>query len=280
MLDFLDIPYRPVKPRQSGITHVIDRGIGLHTLEDTLETCAEFIDIVKLGWGTGYVTANLEDKIAAYQTAGVPICFGGTLMEAVIAQGKLGEFRRLLERLNIQHVEISSGVLAMSIEEKVGYIRELAQDFIVLSEVGRKDANAVVDPVHWVQEIEAELDAGAWKIITESRESGTVGLCNQTGEVRMELVEEIVNQVDPDQLIFEAPKKRQQVCLIKQFGSNVNLGNIAIGDIIPLETLRLGLRGDTLSDFHLEPTALDECVQFGPNIFSQVSAMHQVVGVR
>lgn len=251
MLDFLDLPYRPERPRQMGITHVIDRGIGLRALEDMLATCTEFIDIVKLGWGTGYVTANLSAKISVYQAAGIPVCFGGTLMEAAIAQGRLDACRRRLEQLGIHHVEISSGVLEMSLEEKTGYIRELARDFIVLSEVGSKDADAVVAPYRWLDEIEAELDAGAWKVIAEARESGTVGLYRKSGEVRMGLVEEITTRVNPDKLIFEAPRKSQQVWFIKQFGSNVNLGNVAPYDIIPLETLRLGLRGDTLAMFHL-----------------------------
>jgi len=251
MLNFLDLPSRPSKPRQVGITHVIDRGIGLRALEDMLETCAEFIDIVKLGWGTGYITANLKAKIAAYQAAGIPVCFGGTLTEAAIAQGKLDAFRRTLERLGIHHVEFSTGVLEMSIEEKARYIHELAKDFTVLSEVGSKDADVVVAPYRWLEEIEAELSAGAWKVIAEARESGTVGLYRKTGEVRMGLVEEITSRVDPGRLIFEAPQKRQQVWFIKQFGPNVNLGNIATNDVIPLETLRLGLRGDTLRDFHL-----------------------------
>jgi phosphosulfolactate synthase len=261
MLDFLDLPPRPKKPRQKGITHVIDRGMGLRALEDMLDTCAEFIDIAKLGWGTGYVTANLETKIAAYQAAGIPVCFGGTLTEVAIAQGQLDALRRTLERLEIRHIEISTGVLEMSLEEKTGYIHELAKDFVVLSEVGSKDADVVVAPYRWLEEIEAELAAGAWKVIAEARESGTVGLYRKTGEVRMGLVEEIVSRVDPGKLIFEAPRKAQQVWFIRQFGPNVNLGNIATGDVIPLETLRLGLRGDTLRDFHLEQKPLDECVQ-------------------
>jgi len=260
MLDFLDLPSRPERPRQSGITHVIDRGMGLRALEDMLETCAEFIDIVKLGWGTGYVTSNLEAKIAAYQVAGIPVCFGGTLTEVAIAQGQLDAFRRNLEWFKIRHVEISTGVLEMSIEEKTDYIRELAKDFVVLSEVGSKDANVVVAPYRWLEEIEAELAAGAWKVIAEARESGTVGLYRKTGEVRMGLVEEIISRVDPGELIFEAPKKAQQVWFIKQFGPNVNLGNIATNDVIPLETLRLGLRGDTLGDFHPGRRPIEECV--------------------
>jgi phosphosulfolactate synthase len=218
-----------------------------------LDSCAEFIDIVKLGWGTGYVTANLEDKIAAYQAAGVPVCFGGTLLEAVITQNRVDAFKRTLARLDIRHVEFSTGVLEMPLAEKVRYIRDLSKDFIVLSEVGCKDANAVVSPSVWREEIEAELEAGAWKVITEARESGTVGLYCKTGEVRTSLLDEILAGIDPDRLIFEAPQKSQQVWFIKKFGSNVNLGNIAPIDVIPLETLRLGLRGDTLHHFHIAP---------------------------
>jgi phosphosulfolactate synthase len=252
MLNFLDLPPRAEKPRQNGITHVIDRGMGLRLLEDMLDTCADFIDIVKLGWGTGYITANLKEKISVYQAANIPVCFGGTLTEAIIAQRKLGEFRRILESLNIGHVEISSGVLELSIKEKTRIIRQLAQDFVVLSEVGSKDVEAVVAPYRWVNEIEAELEAGAWKVIAEARESGTVGLYRQTGEVRMGLVEEICTRVSPDSMIFEAPLKPQQVWFVEQFGPNVNLGNIASDDVIPLETLRVGLRGDTLGLFHLK----------------------------
>jgi phosphosulfolactate synthase len=264
MLDFLSLPYRPEKPRHTGITHVIDRGIGPRALDDMLSTSVEFIDIVKLGWGTGYVTANLKDKVATYQAAGIPVCFGGTLTEAVIAQGQLNAFRRTLERLNIQHVEISTGVLELSLKEKTDYIRELSRDFVVLSEVGSKDTEVVVAPYRWLNEIEAELEAGAWKVIAEARETGTVGLYRKNGEVRSGLVEEIITRVDPSHMIFEAPQKQQQVWFIKQFGPNVNLGNIAPGDVIPLETLRLGLRGDTLRDFHLEQQLSEERVQSIP----------------
>ena len=254
MLDFLDLPERSVKPRPCGITHVIDRGMGLNALEDILDTCSEFIDIVKLGWGTGYVTRThtLKAKIDAYKTAGIPVCFGGTLTEVVLVQGKLEAYRDVLFELGITHVEVSSGVVDLSIKAKAVIIRQLALNFVVLSEVGSKDVDAVVAPYRWANEIESDLEAGAWKVIMEARESGTVGLYRSTGEVRMGLVEEIVSRVPPTSLIFEAPQKAQQVWFIEQFGSNVNLGNIASDDVIPLETLRLGLRGDTLGMFHLK----------------------------
>jgi phosphosulfolactate synthase len=251
MLDFLTFPEREPKPRQRGLTHVIDKGMGLRQVEDLLETSAEFIDIVKLGWGTGYVTANLGAKLAAYRVAGIPLCFGGTLLEVALAQGKFDDFRRTMSSLGIGHVEVSSGVLDISPDDKCDYIRELAKDFVVLSEVGSKDVDAVVAPYRWVEEVRAELEAGAWKVIGEARESGTVGLFRATGEVRSGLIDELVAHIDPNDMIFEAPRKPQQVWFIKQLGPGVNLGNIAPEEVIPLETLRLGLRGDTLRLFHL-----------------------------
>jgi phosphosulfolactate synthase len=252
MLDFLQLPTREPKPRRTGLTHVLDKGLGLRQMQDLLETGGEFIDIVKLGWGTGYVTRNLADKIAAYQKADLPVCFGGTLLEVAIAKGKFDEYRKMVRRLGLTHVEFSTGVLEMEIEKKLDYVRQLARDFVVLAEVGSKDAQAVVAPFRWVEEIKAFLKAGAWKVIAEARESGTVGLYRQTGEVRSGLVDEIVTSIDPDQLIFEAPQKNQQVWFLKQFGPSVNLGNIAPDEVIPLETLRLGLRGDTMPDFQLQ----------------------------
>lgn len=251
MLDFLDLPTRDPKPRQRGMTHVLDKGLGIRQVQDMLETAGEFIDILKLGWGTGYVTRNLANKIAIYQEAGIPVCFGGTLLETAIAQGKLDDYCRTVQRLGLTHVEFSTGVLEMEIEQKADYVRRLAKDFIVLAEVGSKDASAEIDPFRWVEEIQALFQAGAWKVIAEARESGTVGLYRQSGEVRSGLVEEIAENFGPDRLIFEAPQKHQQVWFIKQFGSSVNLGNIAPDDVIPLETLRLGLRGDTMPDFQM-----------------------------
>jgi phosphosulfolactate synthase len=252
MLDFLQVQAREPKPRQTGLTHVLDKGLGIRQIQDLLETGGEFIDILKLGWGTGYVTCNLTDKIAAYQKAGVTVCFGGTLLEVAIAQGKFDDYRRATQRLGLNHVEFSTGVLEMEIEKKADFVRKLAQDFVVLAEVGSKDVNVVVAPFRWVEEIKVLLQAGAWKVIAEARESGTVGLYRQTGEVRSGLVDEIIANFSPDQLIFEAPQKHQQVWFLKQFGPSVNLGNIATDDVIPLETLRLGLRGDTMPDFQLQ----------------------------
>jgi phosphosulfolactate synthase len=192
MLNLLRIQPREPKPRQAGLTHVLDKGLGVRQVQDMLETAGEYIDILKLGWGTGYVTRNLADKIAVYRQAGISVCFGGTMLEIVIAQGKFDEYRRTLRSLGLDHVEFSSGVLEMEVEKKAEFVRKLAEDFVVLAEVGSKDVNAEVTPARWVQEIKVLLEAGAWKVIAEARESGTVGLYHRTGEVRSGLVDEIV----------------------------------------------------------------------------------------
>lgn len=252
MLNFIEVTPRNTKPRQVGLTHVLDKGLGIRQVQDLLETAGEYIDILKLGWGTGYVTRNVEEKIAEYQRAGVSVCFGGTFMEIAIAQGKFDDYRRAVQKMGLTQVEFSTGVLEMGVEQKAEYVRQLAQDFTVLAEVGSKDASTVVAPYRWVEEIKALLEAGAWKVIAEARESGTVGLYRQTGEVRSGLVDEIIAGINPEKLLFEAPQKHQQVWFLKQFGQFVNLGNIATDDVIPLETLRLGLRGDTMKEFQLD----------------------------
>lgn len=249
MLDFLQLPDRQPKPRQTGLTHVLDKGLGMRQMQDLLETAGEFIDIVKLGWGTGYITCNLPDKVSAYRQAGIPVCLGGTLLEVAIQQGKFEEYCRTAQRLGLTHVEFSTGVLELSLEQKADYVSKLARDFVVLAEVGSKDAQAEVSAPRWVEEIQALLQAGAWKVIAEARESGTVGLYCQAGEVRSGLVGEITAKNSPDRLIFESPRKHQQLWFLRQFGPSVNLGNIAADEVISLETLRLGLRADTVRDF-------------------------------
>ena len=251
MLNFLELPQRMGKPRHTGITHVIDRGIGLRQVRDLLESCGDIIDILKLGWGTGYMTANLADKLRLYREFGIPTCFGGTLFEIAVMQDKFDEFRSMLESFGMTHVEVSTGIIELTLEEKAHYIQELAQDFVVLSEVGSKDAEKVIPPYQWIQMMQSELDAGAWKIVAEARESGTAGICGSNGEVHVGLIDEIVTQIDPNTILFEAPQKSQQVWFIKGFGPQVNLGNIAVDDVIALETLRTGLRADTATLFHL-----------------------------
>jgi len=235
-------------PRQAGLTHVMDKGLGPRAVEDLLETAGDFIDIVKLGWGTGYVTRNLERKLELYRAAGKAVVCGGTFLEAVWAKGKMDEYRRWLTEHGFTHVEISDGAIEFPRERKLEVIADFARDFTVLSEVGSKDAEVVFAPYQWVEWIKEELEAGAWKVITEARESGTAGIFRPTGEMRTGLVDEIVHEVDFHDLVFEAPTKAAQAWFIKQLGPGVNLGNIPPEEVIPLETLRLGLRADTLKE--------------------------------
>lgn len=250
MLDLFNTPQRSPKPRDTGVSHVIDKGLGLRQVEDLLSTCSGYIDIVKLGWGTGYVTQNVADKIAAYRDAGIPVCFGGTLLEVAILQGRFDAYRGMVRDFGVTHVEISNGVIDLPMKEKAKYIRELAKEFTVLSEVGSKDSEKIIPPFRWVELIQSDLDAGAWKVICEARESGTVGLYFGSGEVRAGLIDEIIAKVDPADLIFEAPQRAQQCFMVRKLGAEVNLGNIATTDVIGLETLRLGLRADTMPQFH------------------------------
>jgi phosphosulfolactate synthase len=248
---FLDLPQRPGKPRDEGLTHVIDKGMNIRDIEGMFDTAGQFVDIVKLGWGTSYVTNNLEKKIALYRSFETPVVCGGTLFEAVYARGRLDEFKSWLVEQRFSHVEISDGTLDIPRERKLELIEEFGQEFVVLSEVGSKDSEVNIAPYLWVQWIKEELDAGAWKVITEGRESGTAGIYRPTGEMRTGLIDEIVHDVAVGDLIFEAPTKASQAWFVKQFGPNVNLGNIPPEEVIPLETLRLGLRGDTLKEILL-----------------------------
>ncbi len=242
-----NIPERTSKPRESGLTMVMDKGLSCRQVEDFLEVSADKTDIVKLGFGTSSVTPNLKDKIKIYRDAGIPIYFGGTLFEAYVIRGQFDDYKKLLDRYQITHTEVSDGSIEISEEEKCGYIRSLAKDFTVLSEVGSKDAEKIIPPYKWIAMMKAEIEAGAWKVIAEARESGTVGIFRNSGEVRSGLIEEILQHIPLDTILWEAPQKVQQVWFMTLYGHNVNLGNIAPNEVIPLETLRLGLRGDTFN---------------------------------
>lgn len=244
-----NIPERTVKPRQTGFTMVMDKGLSPREVEDFLAVGGEYVDVVKLGWATSYVTPNLKDKLKIYKEAGIPTYFGGTLFEIFIVRKQFDDYRRVLDKYDMTYAEVSDGSLEMNHEEKCNYIRTLSQQVTVLSEVGSKDDQKIIPPYKWIALMQAELDAGAWKVIGEAREGGNVGLFRSTGEVRSGLVEEILTKIPFEKIIWEAPQKAQQVWFIKLLGSNVNLGNIAPNEVIPLETIRLGLRGDTFSDF-------------------------------
>jgi len=239
-------PKRSRKPRVEGITHVLDKGMSLSDLEGLFEVASGYVDIIKFGWGTSVVVENLEEKIRLCQARGVDICCGGSLFEVAVARNQLDRYVGYLKDHGFRLVEVSDGVLELPAAEKLRHIARLAKDFRVLSEVGSKDASVVVAPYRWVKQIKEELAAGAWKVVTEGRESGTVGLYRASGEIRTGLIEEIEVQIDTTNLIFEGPQKAQQVWLVKHFGCNVNLGNIAPAEVISLETIRQGLRADTM----------------------------------
>ena len=243
---FLDLPARTSKPREVGLTHVMDKGLTIGEIQGLFETAGDYIDIVKLGWGTSYVTGNLRQKLDLYRSLGIPVVCGGTLLEVAEKRGRFDAYRSWLTEHGFACVEVSDGTIEMSRERKAEIITLLAQDFRVLSEVGSKDAEAIFAPYQWVEWIKEELAAGAWKVITEARESGTAGIFRGSGEVRSGLIDEIVHEIPQDSLLFEAPQKSQQAWFIRLLGADVNLGNIPPDEVIPLETLRLGLRSDTM----------------------------------
>ena len=235
-----------LEPRAGGLTHVIDKGLGPRGWEDVLETSGAYIDIVKLGWGTAYVTPNLRRKLDVLREK--PVVIGGTFFEVVYAKDKLDEYKRWLEELGLTHVEISDGTVDIPRERKLELIAEFARDFTVLSEVGSKDSSVEYTADEWTTWLREELEAGAWKVITEAREGGTAGIFDSGGGMRTGLIGDIAAAVELQNLIFEAPTKSAQAWFVKHFGPEVNLGNIPPEDVIPLETLRLGLRGDTLKE--------------------------------
>jgi len=245
----LELPRRSDKPRRRGLTHVLDRGLSLAEVESLIETASPYIDYVKLGWGTALVSRNLEAKLALYREARITPMMGGTLTELAIRQDRLAQLIEWLGELEVDHIELSDGTIPLEPQRKCELISKLAERMTVFSEVGSKDVTMIMAPYRWVEEINAELAAGAARVITEARESGTAGIFRPSGEVRSGLVDEIVHAVDKDLLIFEAPRREQQVWFLLQLGNECNLGNIAPADVIPLETLRLGLRSETLGRF-------------------------------
>jgi phosphosulfolactate synthase len=248
MLDF--------EPRAGGLTHVIDKGLGPRGWEDVLETSGPYIDIVKLGWGTAYVTPNLRRKLDVLR--GKPVVLGGTFFEVVYAKDRLDQYKRWLQELDLTHVEISDGTIEIPRERKLELIEDFGRDFTVISEVGSKDSSVEFTADQWTTWLREELDIGAWKVVTEAREGGTAGIFDSGGGMRTELIGEIAADIGLEHVIFEAPTKAAQAWFIKRFGPEVNLGNIPPDEVIPLETLRLGLRGDTLKEVLLgdpEPAA-------------------------
>lgn len=244
-----NLPERTQKNRNYGLTMVMDKGLSMREAADMIDISGDYIDMIKLGWATSYVTPKLKEKLDIYRQAGIPFYFGGTLFEAFVIRGQFEDYRKVLDKYDMPLAEVSDGSITIPHEEKCEYVRILSQQVKVLSEVGSKDEEEIIPPYKWIELMQAELNAGAWKVIGEARESGTVGLFRSSGEVRSGLVQEILTKIPFEKIIWEAPQKSQQVWFIKLLGANVNLGNIAPNEVIPLETIRLGLRGDTFSHF-------------------------------
>ncbi len=252
------MPRRPPKPRTEGLTYVLDKGLSLREVEDLLEVAEPCVDVVKLGWGTSVITPRLQNKLRLYREAGIDVYFGGTLFEVFHLRGQLERYLDFLRAVEVRIIEISDGSIEIEHSAKTELISRLAAEFTVLSEVGSKDASHITPPYLWVEMIRSELRAGSTRVICEARESGTVGLFRPNGEVREGLVDEIVHMVGRQEVVFEAPRKSQQVWFLKRLGPNVNLANISPAEVLSLETLRLGLRGDTLLDFYEEREGVSE----------------------
>lgn len=242
------IPDRIRKPRTSGITMVMDKGLSVDEIRNFMSIAGPHVDIVKLGFGTSYVTPNLREKIELYRSHGIPVYFGGTLFEAFLVRNQFDDFVAICRDYDISYMEVSDGSITIPHAEKCGYIEKLTAYGTVLSEVGSKDAAHIIPPYKWIELMQAELNAGSSYVIAEAREAGNVGIYRGSGEVREGLVQEILTQIPGERIIWEAPQKAQQLYFIELLGCNVNLGNIAHSEVIPLETMRIGLRGDT---FHM-----------------------------
>jgi len=243
------LPERDQKPRSNGLTMVMDKGLSLRETEDFISSSGVYTDILKLGFGTAYVTPKLKEKLKIYRDHEIPYYFGGTLFEAFLVRGQYEQYKALLQEFDVKLVEVSDGSINIPHEEKCKYISDLAKTVTVISEVGSKDIDKIIPPYKWIEQMKAEIQAGSWKVIAEARESGNVGIFRGNGEVRSGLVEEILTQIPKETIIWEAPQKAQQVWFIKLLGANVNLGNIPPNEVLPLETLRLGLRGDSFDFF-------------------------------
>jgi phosphosulfolactate synthase len=243
------MPERPLKPRNSGITMVMDKGLSIREAEDFMSVGSEYTDYVKLGFGTSLITPGFEKKIAIYKQAGTIPYFGGTLFEAFIIRNMFREYIEFLDKYEIDLVEVSDGSYDIEHNKKLEYISRLAERGTVISEVGSKKKDVVYTPDEWVALMKSELDAGSVKVIAEARESGTTGIYNEDGSINNMIISAISEHVRLENVLWEAPLKSQQAWFIKNFGANVNLGNIAPNEIIPLESLRLGLRGDTFFQF-------------------------------
>ncbi|MGY8931189.1 MAG: phosphosulfolactate synthase [Flavobacteriales bacterium] len=244
-----NLPERPNKPRNEGLTMVMDKGLSLNEAENMVALKSDLTDIVKLGFGTSILTKNIAEKIKLYQESGMMVYTGGTLFEAFIVRNQFDDYCKLMDTLKLDMVEVSDGSMFIEHDKKCEYIQKLASNYRVISEIGSKDESVTIKNSDWIKFMKKELDAGSWKVIAEAREGGNVGVFYKNGLVKNDLIQEITKQISVTEILWEAPQKQQQVWFINNFGANVNLGNISPNDIISLECLRLGLRGDTFNNY-------------------------------
>lgn len=243
------LPDRSVKPRKSGITMVMDKGISMRQAEDLIDSSSDYIDFIKLGFGTSVISKNVKEKVKLYQKNNIKVYVGGTLFEAFVIRNKFDDYLKFIDEMGMDSAEVSDGSITIDHEIKCDYISKLAKNYTVLSEVGSKEEGVIIHPARWIKMMQAEMDAGSYKVIAEARESGTVGIFHKNGSAHTILINRIVNKIKLENIIWETPQKAQQVYFLKLFGCNVNVGNIGVDDVIPLETLRIGLRGDTFFTF-------------------------------
>lgn len=249
------LPERTSKPRSNGLTMIMDKGLSLRQAEDLIETGSDRVDLLKLGFGTSLVSHRIAEKVSLYRDAGMDVYCGGTLFEAFYIRGEVDNYLRFIDNMDITCLEVSDGSMVIPHDEKCELIQRLSKSHKVLSEVGSKEAGILISPNKWIRMMKNELEAGSWKVIAEARESGNVGIYRPNGSAHVQLIRRILANVALEDILWEAPKKPQQVWFIKEFGANVNLGNISPNDLIPLECLRLGLRGDTFFEYLPESLA-------------------------
>ncbi len=250
MIDILkNIPDREEKPRDKGLTMVMDKGLSLNEAENMVALKSELTDIVKLGFGTSLLTRYIDKKIKLYHKAGIMVYVGGTLFEAFTVRNQFDDFCKLMDNLKLEMVEVSDGSISIEHDTKCEYIQKLSKNFKVISEIGSKCESNTLEDSDWIEYMNKELQAGSWKVIAEAREGGNVGMFDSNGNIKENLIKKITNKISASKILWEAPQKKQQVWFINNFGANVNLGNISPNDIISLECLRIGLRGDTFDNY-------------------------------
>ena len=250
MIDILkNIPDRAEKPRDKGLTMVMDKGLSLNEAENMVALKSELTDIVKLGFGTSLLTRYIDKKIKLYHKAGIMVYVGGTLFEAFTVRNQFDDFCKLMNKLKLEMVEVSDGSISIEHDTKCEYIQKLSKNFKVISEIGSKCESNSLEDSDWIAYMNKELQAGSWKVIAEAREGGNVGMFDSNGNIKENLIKKITNKISTSKILWEAPQKKQQVWFINNFGANVNLGNISPNDIISLECLRIGLRGDTFDNY-------------------------------